>query len=222
MVERRHRLCPVSECELRCDDCGVCAHQFACECQDWVSQKLPCKHVHLVCLLAGDEVQTVVERAAPSESDAAPPSDQDPVPDAGSPHPEPLVMPTIARPGCPSDKENVLGRLKKLTHRVERKDDMPPETWAALLAQLCKLEQTVDLHDAEVTRTLPPTADCRPSTSRIEPQPTFRSKRRRREAPREVVQRSEGGAARQAMRALASGEAGREKRPAVHEDHYYT
>ena len=41
-------------CELKSGDCGVCPHHFTCECADWVSQKLPCKRIHLLCIVEPD------------------------------------------------------------------------------------------------------------------------------------------------------------------------
>lgn len=149
-----------------------------------MAQKLPCKYVHLVCLLG--DVQ--ISRDDRSTTEVTPVTDTALVPEPGPNMPHPLVTPALTRPGCSGDMQGVLCQIKELVLRVEhKKDNMSSATWQVLKSHLRKMEQAVDFDgSAEGSRArtaLPPSSNTRSSTSHIQQKPTFTSTRRRREAP---------------------------------------
>lgn len=36
-------------CEIRCNDCNICIHEFHCSCPDYAIKFVICKHIHLIC-----------------------------------------------------------------------------------------------------------------------------------------------------------------------------
>ena len=38
----------VQDCKLKCSECFACSHTFSCECMDYLTKHIPCKHIHLV------------------------------------------------------------------------------------------------------------------------------------------------------------------------------
>ena len=35
-------------CQLKYSECFVCSHVFNCDCMDFLTKNIPCKHIHLV------------------------------------------------------------------------------------------------------------------------------------------------------------------------------
>ena len=35
------------QCQMTCNECGVCAHEFHCTCTDFLLKSNICKHIHL-------------------------------------------------------------------------------------------------------------------------------------------------------------------------------
>ena len=49
-VSRVHEVCPVDKekkCQMKCDECGVCYHEYQCTCTDFLLKSNICKHIHL-------------------------------------------------------------------------------------------------------------------------------------------------------------------------------
>lgn len=46
-IEEVTKTCP-ENCQLKCNECGICVHLFSCTCPDSLLQHTICKHVHLV------------------------------------------------------------------------------------------------------------------------------------------------------------------------------
>lgn len=47
MVALENLVCP-EKCMLKCNECDICIHSFACTCQDYVVNGNMCKHIHLI------------------------------------------------------------------------------------------------------------------------------------------------------------------------------
>lgn len=48
-VYQVERVCQNCECELRCSECQVCIHNFACTCVDYSIKWNMCIHIHILC-----------------------------------------------------------------------------------------------------------------------------------------------------------------------------
>nr|XP_047133867.1 uncharacterized protein LOC124812015 isoform X2 [Hydra vulgaris] len=42
------KLCDITECFTKCPECKVCTHLYSCDCMDFLTKNIPCKHIHLV------------------------------------------------------------------------------------------------------------------------------------------------------------------------------
>lgn len=40
--------CPFTNCLVMCKECNVCSHIFSCTCMDFLTNRICCKHIHLV------------------------------------------------------------------------------------------------------------------------------------------------------------------------------
>ena len=47
-ITRVQEKCVDDTCQMVCDDCGDCAHEYHCTCSDFLLKSNICKHIHLL------------------------------------------------------------------------------------------------------------------------------------------------------------------------------
>ncbi|XP_065650281.1 uncharacterized protein LOC136078435 [Hydra vulgaris] len=47
-VLKHQELCEINECFTKCPECKVCAHLYSCDCMDFLTKNILCKHIHLI------------------------------------------------------------------------------------------------------------------------------------------------------------------------------
>ncbi|XP_043233505.1 uncharacterized protein LOC122387405 [Amphibalanus amphitrite] len=233
-IEQHHRLCPFG-CQLRCEDCGVCAHQFTCQCQDWVSHKLPCRHMHYLCMVVEDLLGPL----------PPPDQEQDNVPGVAEIDDTPGVAETVDSPcvsparelppvtpsaGRPEEgaarRQQVVTKMQGALSAIERlPDTLAEESYQRILAHLAVLERLVALEvrpQTPVQELLPPTENGQQtSNAKSDPHPTPSSKRRQRTVRSRGRSRAKSSTAQRGAVNLVASDVDLENLLVVQQDHCY-
>ena len=215
-VEQEHRQCPELGCRQRCQDCGACVHHFRCSCPDWMSHKLICKHVHLVCMLTDD----LGLSHGPSRE--LNPQATEPNPQATESLPGPAD--DLPLPSRPASKQRLLAELTAVMALAAALPEGTGSLFSAAVDKVAELRQllnAVPLSAGVTSDHQLPETEHRPWNARIEPQPCFKSRRAKRPRVQSQTVHADSAAARELVGDLSRGDAGRDRVPQAHQDHTY-
>ena len=165
MVALENLVCP-EKCMLKCNECDICIHSFACTCQDYVVNGNMCKHIHLIVKFRTDKYINKTQQGYVHNRTT----------ELTQLHE--AVKSDFAGSDVMEIREQVITKLQRITTLIEQCTDK--ETLQVVNGQLNTTIGLVKCHSKQYKPVLPQINNCEPSNKTIKPQRPFFSTRKRR------------------------------------------